>query len=284
MLVSGNDAAVALAEFISGDISNFAILMNNKASTLGLNSSHFTTPHGLDSDEHYTTALELAKIADYALKNELFYNIVNTKSYTITINSHSKTLNNTNELLGYLDGVYGVKTGFTNGANRCLVTSCKRNNFDIICIVLGCDTKKQRTLDSINLINYTFNNFTQINIKSIILDNFEKWKKENLSAFKINKASSSNFDLYLDESTIPSNIIVVENTKKEKISTPIQYTNHFDSPLYKDTIIGKMNINIDNETIFDINILTANTIKRKNVFYYMFFIAKNYYTFLKFNY
>lgn len=277
MLVSGNDAAVALAEFISGDINNFAILMNQKASSLGLVSSHFVTPHGLDNDEHYTTAIELAKITDYALENEIFRKIVSTKNCTINIDGHTKALNNTNELLGYLDGVYGVKTGFTNGANRCLVTCCKRNDFDIICVVLGCDTKKYRTLDSISLINYAFNNFTQINIKKIIFDNFEKWKKENLSSFEINKASTLDFDLYLDISKMISDTIVVENNKKEKISTPIQYITYFDTPLYKNTPIGKMNINIDNETIFDIDILSKNTIKRKNVFYYMYFIAKNYF-------
>ena len=277
MLVSGNDAAVALAEFISGDINNFAILMNQKASSLGLVSSHFVTPHGLDNDEHYTTAIELAKITDYALENEIFRKIVSTKNCTINIDGHTKALNNTNELLGYLDGVYGVKTGFTNGANRCLVTCCKRNDFDIICVVLGCDTKKYRTLDSISLINYAFNNFTQINIKKIIFDNFEKWKKENLSSFEINKASTLDFDLYLDISKMISDTIVVENNKKEKISTPIQYITYFDTPLYKNTPIGKMNINIDNEKIFDIDILSKNTIKRKNVFYYMYFIAKNYF-------
>ena len=121
MLCSGNDAAVALAEHISGSVENFAILMNQKACEIGLNSSHFVTPHGLDNEEHYTTAYELALLTNYALKNDIFRKYVGTKSQTITINTYSKTLNNTNELLGYLDGVYGVKTGFTNGANRCLV-------------------------------------------------------------------------------------------------------------------------------------------------------------------
>ena len=132
MLCSGNDAAVALAEHISGSIENFAILMNQKACEIGLNSSHFVTPHGLDNEEHYTTAYELALLTNYALKNDIFRKYVGTKSQTITINTYSKTLNNTNELLGYLDGVYGVKTGFTNGANRCLVTSVKRTNMNII--------------------------------------------------------------------------------------------------------------------------------------------------------
>ena len=178
MLVSGNDAAVALSEFIGNSVEGFANMMNQKAANLGLISTHFVTPHGLDQDEHYTTAHELAKIADYALQNETFAKIVKTSNYTVTIDGNSKSLHNTNELLGYLDGVYGVKTGFTNGANRCLVTSCKRGDLDVICVVLGCDTKKDRGLDSIELINYTFNNFSVVNIKDIIDKNFNDWVSE----------------------------------------------------------------------------------------------------------
>ena len=139
--------------------------MNDKAKQLGLTSTHFVTPHGLDNYEHYTTAYELALLTDYALKNKTFSNIVGTKSHTIQINNSYKSLSNTNELLGNFEGVYGVKTGFTNGANRCLVTAVKRNNLDLICRVLGADTKKDRTQDSIKLIEYAYKNFELINIK-----------------------------------------------------------------------------------------------------------------------
>ena len=162
MLRSGNDAAVALAEHVGGDKEGFAKLMNNKAKELGLKDTHFVTPHGLDNPEHYTTAYELAQITDYALKNETFAKIVNTKDYTISINGYSKGLTNTNELLGYLQGVNGVKTGFTNNAGRCLVTSVNRNNFEIITVVLGADTKKIRTADSIKLIEYAYKNYLSL--------------------------------------------------------------------------------------------------------------------------
>ena len=119
--------------------------MNKKAEELGLTNTHFVTPHGLDETEHYTSAYELALITDYALKNKKFASIVNTKTCNISINGQSKTLSNTNELLGNLNGVDGVKTGFTNGAGRCLVTSTTRNGHQIICVVLGADTKKIRT-------------------------------------------------------------------------------------------------------------------------------------------
>lgn len=138
LLCSGNDAAIALSEAIAGDVSSFVGLMNNKAESLGLSNTHFESPHGLDSDNHYTTAYELSLLTDYALNNSTFLKIVGTTNYTVNINGYSKSLKNTNELLGVLNGVYGVKTGFTNGANRCLVTACKRNDMDVICIVLRC--------------------------------------------------------------------------------------------------------------------------------------------------
>lgn len=120
-------------------------MMNKKAEELGLKNTHFITPHGLDESEHYTTAYELAIITEYALNNKKFSQIVNTKTTTININGAPKTINNTNELLGNLNGVDGVKTGFTNNALRCLVTSTSRNGHRIICVVLGADTKKIRT-------------------------------------------------------------------------------------------------------------------------------------------
>ena len=142
LLKSGNDTSVALAEHVAGSVENFAQLMNEKANSLNLVNTHFITPHGLDNENHYTTAYELALLTDYALRNKTFANFVETKSYSVTINGQPRIITNTNELLGNLNGVYGVKTGFTNGANRCLVTACKRDNLDIICVVLGCDTKK----------------------------------------------------------------------------------------------------------------------------------------------
>lgn len=175
MLRSGNDCAIAIAEHISGSVEAFANLMNKKAYSLGLTNTNFVTPHGLDDDNHYTTAYDLAILTDYALKNEIFRKIVSCKTTTININGYPKTISNTNELLGNLDGVYGVKTGFTFNAGRCLVSSCKRNNLDIIVIVLGADTKKIRTTDSRNLIKYIFNTYQYINVSSIINTAFDNY-------------------------------------------------------------------------------------------------------------
>lgn len=280
-MVSGNDAAVALSEFISGNVESFAELMNLKANELGLKSSHFVSPHGLDSDEHYTTAYDLAILTDYALKNPVFAKIVNTSNYSITINNYSKSLHNSNELLGYLDGVYGVKTGFTNGANRCLVTSCKRDNLDIICVVLGCDTKKDRTLDSTNLINYIFNNFSVVNLKNLIEKNFEDWEKNSSTKFKIDKGTSSSLNLKLNFEEIPYENIAINNSNINNISTPIYTDFEFIAPLNENAVIGKMDIYIDNTLFFSVNILNENKVERKDISYYLNNFAKNYFLYLQ---
>lgn len=280
LMVSGNDAAVALAEAVSGSVEDFAILMNKKGENLALSSTHFVTPHGLDEDEHYTTAYELAILTDYALSNDVFSKIVRTQNYTIDINGYPKNLNNTNELLGNLEGVYGVKTGFTNGANRCLVSACKRGNLDIICVVLGADTKKDRTKDSINLITYAFNNFSLINLKEIINKDFENWKLNNSDSIIINKGFSSNLDLYLDISQIPYEKKAVNKLLIDKITTSINFTKYFDAPVKSNTTIGKIDVYIDNSVIFSVPILNNNLIKRKNSFFYLKDFTKNYFNYL----
>lgn len=274
MLRSGNDAAVALAEYASGNIENFAKLMNEKANKLNLNNTHFETPHGLDSEEHYTTAYELALLSNYALKNKTFTQIVGTKNYTITINKVPKTLSNTNELLGNLAGVYGIKTGFTNGANRCLVTACKRNNIDIICVVLGADTKKFRTQDSIKLINYIFDNFQTVNIKEILENNFKTWKKNNINKFIINKGISKNIELDLDTSNI--SYIPIKKDLINSLYTTINCKTYFEAPLHNRTEIGNINISCGDSKIISAKIFTASEINKKTYISYFLYFLKNF--------
>ena len=112
LLCSGNDAATQIAISVGGTVEGFAEMMNNKAEELCLEHSHFVTPHGLDSSEHYTTAYELAVITDYALDIEKFAEVVSTKSYTVNINGYPKTINNTNELLRLFGRSKWCKDGF----------------------------------------------------------------------------------------------------------------------------------------------------------------------------
>ena len=260
MLRSGNDAAVALAEHVGGSVKGFAELMNEKAIELGLTNTHFVTPHGLDDANHYTTALELAKLTDYAMDNEIFAKIVGTKSTTIYINNQSRQINNTNELLGVLNGVVGVKTGFTNNAGRCLVTETKRNNMDIITIVLGADTKKDRTKDSVNLIEYTFSKYKMYNLEEQIIEEFNKWKNINEKRILIIKGKTSNPKLALgaiEKATIP----ICDN---DKIEYSINALTEVEAPVEQWNVMGTLTVKLNGEILENIDIVNINEAQKRD--------------------
>lgn len=274
MLCSGNDCAVALAEHCAGSVEAFAEKMNQKAIELNLSNSHFVTPHGLDSDEHYTTAYELALLTNYALQNKTFAQIVNTTNYTVTINGYGKSIHNTNELLGSLDGVYGVKTGFTNGANRCLVTSCKRNNMDIICVVLGADTKNFRTKDSIKLIEYCFKNFEVIDLEEIVNTSFNEWKTENIKNISVEKSFDSIPEIEvanLKFSTVP-----IEKSLVDSITCKISCDFNLIAPISKDTVIGNIEVRTDKNIVTSCDIVVKNEISKNSVLNYLNYFFENY--------
>lgn len=267
MLRSGNDAAVALAEHIGGNIEGFAELMNKKAEEIGLKNTHFVTPHGLDDEKHYTTAYELAILTVYALQNETFSKIVNTKSTTISINNVQRNIYNTNELLGTLNGVNGVKTGFTNNAGRCLVTSCTRNNNQIITIVLGCDTKKQRTSDSMKLIEYAFENYTRINLEEKIKIEFENWKQINSERIYINKGKKTKIELELQE--IEKKQIPIKIGEENKIKFDINAIYEYNAPIKENTKIGNIVVKYNNEIIENVDIICSKEVEKKDIFSYL---------------
>ena len=269
MLRSGNDAAVALAIHTAGSVEKFADLMNQKAEELGLTNTHFVTPHGLDNPNHYTTAYELAKITDYALKNETIAKIVKTKTATININGSPMQINNTNELLGNVDGVYGVKTGFTNNAGRCLVTSVKRGDMDLIIVVLGADTRKDRAKDSMKLIEYAYKRFYTVNVEEMINKEFEMWKQINQNRIYVDKAANS-LELKLDEIPIKKLATDCEPTIE------INAVNFLEAPVLENERIGTITVKIGDELIEEIEIKAEKEVKKKGILDYFSLIAKIY--------
>ena len=133
LLASGNDAATALAVHTAGDERAFAALMNEKAAILGMKNTSFENPHGLDGEKHYSTAKDMAVLADYAMKNDIFAKIAGTRHISIK----GLTYVNHNKLLWRCDGVKGVKTGYTLAAGRTLVTCCEREGQRLICVTLS---------------------------------------------------------------------------------------------------------------------------------------------------
>lgn len=263
MLKSGNDTAVALAIHVGGSVEGFAEMMNKTAQEMGWVNSHFITPHGLDAQGHYTTAYELACMADYALQIPKFKEIVSTKTYTVTINGRSQVISNTNELLGVLDGVYGVKTGFTNGANRCLVTACKRGELDIITVVLGADTKKIRTQDSIKLIEYIHKNYQVVNLEEILKEKFENWKLLNEKRIYINKGKTNQIHIQLEE--MPHKMMTIKNTQVDNINIEINSLFYIEAPVQEKQTIGNVKIQLKDKVIGTLNIQNKQAIPKKNI-------------------
>lgn len=158
MLNSGNDAATAIAEHIGGSVENFAVMMNEKAAELGLKDTSFTNPHGLDDENHYTTAYELGIITCYAMENDVFSEIVNTKRKTIEglDNGITRTLKNHNKMLTLYDNADGVKTGFTKKCGRCLVSSATKDGLKLIAVTLNApdDWNDHRAMLDLGFANY----------------------------------------------------------------------------------------------------------------------------------
>ena len=272
MLRSGNDAAVALAEHVGGSVEKFAEIMNKKAEELKLTNTHFVTPHGLDNSEHYTTAYELAKLTDYALQNEKFANIVGTKTTTIYINNQARQITNTNELLGVLNGVVGVKTGFTNNAGRCLVTETKRNDMDIITVVLGADTKKFRTKDSIKLIEYTFSNYEMVNVQEKIIEEFKNWKNINEKRINVIQGEKKYLNLSLGE--IKVHTIPIKKDEIDNIQYEINTITSIEAPVEQWQKIGNIVVKMNNNIIEEVEIINLERIERKNWLDYFEYLLK----------
>ena len=265
MLRSGNDCAIAIAEHISGSVENFSTLMNSKAFELGLLNSNFVTPHGLDNQNHYTTAYDLAILTDYALKNPDFKKIVSTKIATISFNGYPREISNTNELLGNIDGVYGVKTGFTFEAGRCLVSSCIRNNLDIIVVVLGADTKSMRTKDSKNLIDYIFSNYNYIDVSNVIDKSFSTiipyfnnyynlYKTTTIPILKLEKLENYNFPL--------------KETDISNLKTKIYIQKQYSSTSVPQNIVGKLELYNNQKLLCSSLIILENKLEPNSWLFY----------------
>lgn len=164
ILASGNDCAVAIAEYFEGE-ERFVKMMNNLAESLGLEHTHFANPHGLDAEGHYTSAYDLAVLTSYALKNPTFKEIVSTERMVIEKNDlyQARYLKHKNRLLFTDKNCIGVKTGFTDNAGRCLVHAHEENGMQLISVVLNCGPMFEECdrLTKLAMNNYTMKEFVK---------------------------------------------------------------------------------------------------------------------------
>lgn len=159
LLASGNDAALALADYAAGSEQAFAELMNEKAETLGMSNSHFVNPHGLDAKGHYSSAKDMAKLMLYCIENKTFRELVSCYS----VNVKGNVLTNHNKMLKTYPGCIGGKTGFTAAAGRCLVSCAEKNGMRFVCVTLSAPDDWN---DHIKLYDYAFSQYMLKNISN----------------------------------------------------------------------------------------------------------------------
>lgn len=250
MLISGNDASVAIGEFVAGSVKDFVEMMNEKASEIGAKNTHFDNTHGLDSKTHYTTAYDLALITSYAMQNQTFRDIVSTKTYKIT-NEDGKTryLRNKNKLLFSMDGCNGVKTGFTDDAGRCLVTSCERDGMDIVCVVLNSGPMFE---ESQRLIEKAFSEYNLIDLTS-----FYTFP----STIKVEEGEEEQVEV----GTLGRFFYPLKNSELKKIKITYNVPQTLEAPVSKGEAIGEVQIFIDNDLLFSEKIYTISQVRRNSI-------------------
>ena len=232
MLRSGNDCAQTLAYHCGGD--NFIDLMNKTAVKIGAVNSNFVNPHGLHDDNHYTTAYDLALISAYSMKNQTFREIVSTKSIDIpfTTRNSKRRLINKNKMLSNFEGTTGIKTGYTKKAGRCLVSSCKRNGLELICVVLNCYNMWERSKE---LLTNCFNEYKSYSIL----------KKDNIVDFYTN-SNNEKCGIIVEKDII----LPLTKHEYENIKIEIEYFNNLIKPIKKHSNIGIIKIFVENNLLF----------------------------------
>lgn len=156
---SGNDAAFALAEHVAGSEDAFVALMNEKAAELGLTHTSFANPHGLDEQDHHTSARDLAALSVYAMKDPTFAEIVGDREISLTVGGAKREFESSNKLLGTYEGATGIKTGWTNGAGYCVVASASRGPIDLVAVVLGTKSENDRFVQARTLLDWGFEHY-----------------------------------------------------------------------------------------------------------------------------
>ena len=251
---SGNDAAVAMAERIGGTEENFVKMMNEKASKLGLKNTHFENSCGLDSDNHYSSAHDMAIIAKELVRHEKILEYTGTyEDYLRKNTDNSFWLVNTNKLVRYYQGVDGLKTGYTSTAGYCITTTAKRNNLRLITVVMGEPSSSIRNSETTAMLDYGFNTY-QIDI---ILSKDTVLSKEKVTLGK---------QEYVE--IVPKEDINILNTKtgtKRNVTYEVQLDN-IKAPIKADDSVGKINIIENNQTIMTIDATVKTTVEKASLF------------------
>ncbi len=252
MLRSGNDSAMAIAEFLGGESSErFAKMMNDQVSKLGLHESHFVNPHGLDHKEHYSTAHDMAVITATALRNPLFKQIVSTKYYTIPWEAQKwdRKMKNKNKLLWMLKNADGVKTGFTKLSGRCLASSSSSDGRQVALIVLrdGNDW-----VDSEHLLTYGLTAFERRNVVTSVPIHAIAQVQYGVQSTVSLKASGQVDYLF-------------KKSEEPQIETRVVQVKRLSAPVKAEQVAGRVEYWVKNTKLGQANLITTDAVQPKGL-------------------
>ncbi len=274
MLVSGNDAAQAIAEHISGSESEFANLMNQKAAELGMTGTHFVKSNGLHDENHYTTAYDMAILTRYAMQNETFREIVSTDTHQVPATNRDSDgyfLENTNKLIytspeaqksyRYRDAT-GVKTGSTPYAKRCLVASAKKDGTELIVVLFGDEADDYRFESAANLFEWGFNDTASLSASELGLETSFNKQVTNASFSDINGGELT-VNIDLSNAVIKTDASIVSAIKADPslIESSIELTNDpLTAPIYEGQQLGTVRYTYDGTTLFTAPLTASRTV------------------------
>lgn len=259
-IVSANDGCIAIAEHLYGSESAFVSAMNRKAKELGLTNSQFQNSTGMPADDHYMSARDIATLSRYFInKFPKILEYESKRSFTFKPSGSPEpiTQNNRNPLLGNFDGADGLKTGWTTQAGYCLAGTAKRNGIRLISVVLKTDSESERFASSRILLNHGFNNFLTEDIVK---------KNEIIKSIPIKNSRKK----YIDIKTAATGSAILSNKTRDKIEKNITLKENLEAPIPSNTVVGELEILIDNQHISTIDLLTDQEATRVNIFVRLF--------------
>ncbi|WP_337870539.1 D-alanyl-D-alanine carboxypeptidase family protein [Hominilimicola sp.] len=249
-VASANDGCVAMAEHLAGSESAFVDMMNEKAKGLGMENTHFMNTNGLDEDDHYSSARDVAIMSRELMKHETIFNY--TSIWMDTLRGGKFQLANTNKLIRFYDGANGLKTGSTSKALCCLSAAAKRNDMQLIAVVLGAPTSAERFASAKSLLDYGFANYA-VNTQITAGDEVQK--------IAVEKGVDKEVGVVAGDSCST----LVKKGQEDNITKEIKIDETITAPIEAGQKIGTMTISRDGEVIADIDLNALSAVEKKGI-------------------
>lgn len=259
VIVSANDATVLLAEAVAGSEESFVALMNKRAKELGMNNTNFCNATGLDAENHYSTAYDVAIMASELLKHKKI-----TEYSTVWMDSlrnGESELTNTNRLVRFYEGCTGLKTGTTATAGYCLAASATRNGLSLVAVVMNSPSSNDRFADAQKLLNYGFANYSYINVKPELTGE-EVITVKNGVEQTVKIEAESEF------------CALVKKSEEKNITQSVTYAEQLEAPIEKGSVVGSITFYCGEEVIGNINIVTSESCEKMSFLKAFLFILR----------